>query len=146
MYVRTHELENMLVGLNRFAKIKATVVGTGLLYGRENLFMQSEIIQGISRENLDILGQGDNMIPLTHYDNLLESIEILIKGENIPYAIVCDKVQYSQRQIKQILKDVTSNTSPFVNKECYYLLRKETEWSINLTLQPSLPTSLNTTF
>lgn len=52
MYVRTHELENMVVGLNRHAKIKATVVGTGILYGRENLFMQSDIIQGLSGESL----------------------------------------------------------------------------------------------
>lgn len=146
MYVRIHELENMLVGLNRIANIKATVVGTGLLYGRENLFMQSETIQGLSGESLEILGQGDNLIPLTHYDNLLDSIETLIKGENIPYAIVCDQAQYSQRQIKQILKDVTSNSAPFASKECYYLLKKETEWSINLTLQPSLPTSINRTF
>lgn len=138
LYVRTHELENMLVGLNRHTKIKATVVGTGILYGRENLFMQSDIIQGLSGESLEIMGQGDNLIPLTHYDTLLESIETLIKGENIPYAIVCDQSQYSQKQIKQILKDVTSNTAPFTTKECYYLLKKEAEWSINLTLQPSL--------
>ena len=52
--------------------------------------MQSEIIQGLSGEALEILGQGDNLIPMTHYENLLETIETLIKGENIPYAIVCD--------------------------------------------------------
>jgi hypothetical protein len=128
----------MLLRLNKSPKINATVVATGLLYGRENLSLRDLILNALSGESLDVIGAGDNCIPLTHYETLMDSIQFLIGKEKTPYAIVCDSTQYTQKQLKQLLNEVCENSSPLASKECLYLSKNECDWSINLTLQSVL--------
>jgi hypothetical protein len=45
--VRTYELENLLLKLNKHLNINATVLSHGLLYGRENAALQEDILAGL---------------------------------------------------------------------------------------------------
>lgn len=70
-YVRTYELENLLLKLNKHPNINATVLSHGLLYGRENAVLQEDILAGLRGEGLACFGNGENLIPLTHMETFL---------------------------------------------------------------------------
>jgi hypothetical protein len=99
----------MLLKLNSHPNINATVLSHGMLYARENSALQSDILAGLRGEGLECFGNGENLIPLTHMDTLLESIEQLVGVKGVPYVFAIDSQQFSQREVKQLIAEGNSD-------------------------------------
>lgn len=62
---RIYQLENMVLSLNQ-AKIKASIIGVGMIYGKQSEAIQSDIVKSLTGEPLTIWGDGDNFVPFVH--------------------------------------------------------------------------------
>ena len=63
---KNYQLEEMLLSLNKKGKISATILGVGLIYGKDNDMLQSDVLNALGAQNLQVFGQGNNIIPSVH--------------------------------------------------------------------------------
>lgn len=47
---KCYELENMLMALNETSQVKASVLGVGVVYGKDNSVLQSEMLRCLAGE------------------------------------------------------------------------------------------------
>ena len=64
----------MLMALNKKKNISASVLGLGIVYGKNNEDLQSDILGALAGESLNVYGKGSNNIPLVHVEKLLQGI------------------------------------------------------------------------
>ena len=53
-----------MLKLNSLTNVNASVLGLGIIYGKENSSLQSNILSAISGEELKIWGSGTNQLSL----------------------------------------------------------------------------------
>jgi hypothetical protein len=92
---KCYQLENMLIDLNQKEKIKASVLGLGVIYGKENSMLQTEFLRGLKGEELTIWGNGRNAVPLVHIETVLDGIRKLTEIF-VDFAILKDSNEYTQ--------------------------------------------------
>ena len=63
---KCYQLENMLISLNKKKKISATVLGLGAVYGKDNEFLQTDILNALAGQSLTVYGNGNNKLPFVH--------------------------------------------------------------------------------
>jgi hypothetical protein len=71
LYGKSYELENMILNLNKFKNIKASVLCAGVIYGKDSSELQSEILTSLGGGQLILCGAGSNLIPLVHIETLI---------------------------------------------------------------------------
>ena len=62
------------MALNMKKNISASVLGLGIVYGKNNEDLQSDILGALAGESLTVYGKGSNRIPLVHVEKLLQGI------------------------------------------------------------------------